>query len=60
VAEIEIITWPLLNYRDHKGEPIRQLDIHNPKGKGDEYIIVCARHKSSGAQELKTIIDYVS
>jgi hypothetical protein len=60
VAEIEKITWPLLNYRDHNGEPTQQIDIHRPRGKGDEYVIVCARHKSSGAQSLKTIMDYVS
>lgn len=60
VDEIEKITWPLLNYRDYNGEQIRNVDIHYPKGKGEEYVIVCARHKSSGAKSLNTIMDYVS
>lgn len=59
VREIENINWPLLNYRDHNGEQIQQLDTHLPKGKGGEHVIVCARHRSSGAQSLKTIKDYV-
>jgi hypothetical protein len=60
VAEMEQITWPLLNYRDLNGQRIREVDTHKPKGKGGEYVIVCARHKSSGAQDLETIMDYVS
>ena len=61
VAEIEKITWPLLNYRDHNGDR-KRLDTHIPRNKGADakYVIVCARHKSSGAQSLKTIMDYVS
>jgi len=58
--DFENINWPLLNYRDHNGERIQLLDTHLPKGKGGEHVIVCARHKSSGTQSLKTIRDYVS
>ncbi|KAG0336081.1 hypothetical protein BG004_008209 [Podila humilis] len=31
--------------------------MHVPK-KGDAYVFVCARHKSSGAQSIKTILEY--
>lgn len=34
VAEIENLTWPLPNYRDHNGERIQQIDTHKPRGKG--------------------------
>ncbi|KAG0320070.1 hypothetical protein BG000_003709 [Podila horticola] len=55
---IEKITWPLLKHRDHNGEGIKRLDIHNPMGKGEEFVIVCSRNSSSGAQSLKTVMDY--
>jgi len=57
--DFEKITWPLLNYRDHNGNRITKLHTHKPRGKGAEYVIVCARHKSSGAQSLETIMEYV-
>ena len=61
VNEIEKMTWPLLNYRDLSGEPIRQLDFYLPRGKNKtEYAVVCPRHGSGGKQSLKTIMDYVS
>lgn len=59
VPDLEKITWPLRNYRDHNGNKIQDLHTHKPKGKGAEYVIVCATHKSSGAQSLKTIMEYV-
>lgn len=59
VAEIEKISWPLLHYRDHNGDQI-QLNIHNPSGRGEEFGIVCVKHKSSGAQCLKTLMDFIS
>lgn len=31
IGEILKLTWPLLNYRELDGEPIRQLDIHYPR-----------------------------
>ena len=46
VAEVEKISWP-----------IQKLDIHKPRDKGDEYVIVCARYKSTGAQNVKTIME---
>lgn len=57
--DFQNINWPLLNYRDHNGNRITKLHMHKPKGKGAEYVIVCARQRSSGAQSLKTIMDYV-
>ena len=59
VPEMGRIRWPLQNYRELNGKPIEQLDVHYPKGKGGEFIIVCARHQSSGTQDFKTIVDYV-
>ena len=59
LPDIEKITWPLVNYRKLNGTKRQDPDYHFPK-KGEEYVIVCARHKSSGAQNLKTIMDYVS
>jgi len=56
---IESMTWPLLNYRDHKGKRIRELDIQ-PNGKNAGAVVVCARHKSGGSQDLTSIISYVS
>lgn len=56
---IESMTWPLLNYRDHKGKRIRELDI-TTNGKRAGAVIVCARHKSGGSQDLTSIISYVS
>lgn len=56
---IEYMTWPLLNYRDHKGKRIRELDIKE-NGKAAGAVVVCARHKSGGSQDLTSIISYVS
>ena len=56
---IESMTWPLLNYRDHKGKRIRELDI-KANGKHAGAVVVCARHKSGGSQDLTSIISYVS
>lgn len=60
-GDIEKITWPLVNYRDINGNK-KKLDTHTPRNKGEDakYTIVCARHSSSGAQSLKTIIESVS
>lgn len=52
------MTWPLLNYRDHRGMMIDQLDV-NTDGKNSGTVVVCARHKSKGAQDLETIFKYV-
>lgn len=56
---IESMTWPLLNYRDHNGKRIRELDIQ-ANGKNAGAVVVCARHKSGGSQDLTSIINYVS
>jgi hypothetical protein len=56
---IESMTWPLLNYRDHKGKRIRELDM-KANGKNAGAVVVCARHKSGGSQDLSSIISYVS
>ena len=56
---IKSMTWPLLNYRDHKGKRIRELDI-KANGKHAGAVVVCARHKSGGSQDLTSIISYVS
>jgi hypothetical protein len=58
-AFLDSMTWPLLNYRDHKGERIRKLDIKE-NGKNAGAVVVCARHKSGGSQDLNSIISYVS
>lgn len=56
---IESMTWPLLNYRDHKGKRIREIDIKE-SGKHAGAVVVCARHKSGGSQALSSIFSYVS
>ncbi|KAF9118732.1 hypothetical protein BG015_006534, partial [Linnemannia schmuckeri] len=56
--DFENINWPLGNYRDHHGNKIQNPHTHKPKGKGAEYVIVCARHKSSGTQSVETIMKY--
>jgi hypothetical protein len=56
---VESMTWPLLNYRDHKGKRIRELD-KKENGKHAGAVVVCARHKSGGSQDLTSIVNYVS
>jgi hypothetical protein len=56
---VESMTWPLLNYRDHNGVRIRELDL-TATGKHAGAVVVCARHKSGGSQDLNSIIGFVS
>lgn len=55
---LESMTWPLLNYRDHEGVRIRELDIAE-NGKHAGGVVVCPRHKSGGSQDLETIMRFV-
>jgi hypothetical protein len=56
---VESMNWPLLGYRDESGVQISELDLKTG-GKDSGCILVCARHKSRGSQDLSTIISYVS
>lgn len=55
----ESMSWPVLNYRDENGNRISELDRHYV-GKHAGTIVVCSRHKSSGAQDTQTVFSYVS
>jgi hypothetical protein len=57
--EFENINWPLGNYRNHNGNRIQDPHTHKPLGKGAEYVVVCARHRSSGTQSVETIMEHV-
>lgn len=56
---VESMNWPLLNYRDESGMRIHELDI-KAGGRHSGSVLVCARHKSKGSQDLGTIVSYVS
>ncbi|KAK3805463.1 MAG: hypothetical protein JOS17DRAFT_781367 [Linnemannia elongata] len=56
VSEIEKLTWPLQNYRDHNGEK-KKLDTHIPKNKDRNRNMLL--HKSSGTQSVRTIMEYI-